>query len=50
MGQGLALFLVPNIALMPRECWVDVLLLRQGMLTFDSIVVPKIGNGHDHSH
>ena len=50
MGQALALFLVPDVALTPGECWVDVLLLGRGMLTFDSIVVPEIGNSHDHGH
>ena len=52
MGQALALCLVPNIALTPGECWVNVLPLGRGMLTFDSVVVPEIGNshGHDHSH
>ena len=50
MGQALALCLVPDVALMPGECWVDVLPLGWEMLTFDGIVVPKIGNGHDHGH
>ena len=50
MGQALALCLVPDVTLTPRECWVDVLLLGWGMLTFDGIVVPEIRNGHDHGH
>ena len=50
MGQALALCLVPDIALTPGECWVDVLPLGRGMLTFDGVVVPEIRNGHDHGH
>ena len=50
MGQALALCLVPDVTLMPGECWVDVLPLGRGMLTFNGVVVPEIRNGHSHSH
>ena len=46
----LALCLVPDVALTPGECWVDVLPLGRRMLTFDGVVVPEIRNSHDHGH